>query len=518
MHKVYSRCVNAISSIAYASPIHFRKFLLPFFIDSFIYLFICLGLTLWRLPLLDVCSASGMLLTHALLADRHIKTPSPSFLSLSLTLTNLWTEMLKIVKCETADTAHRNKALSGCLDILKGFLTGITAIPLNLNSDLCVMGAMFIEEFSVLETPPYIQATPSIHTKTYSHTPSHSSLTKNRLTQIHPIDENSTMSKSRSNSNSSDVKHVNKDYEKNMQVNKMKNMKVENDESSMNKDKEKDEDKNKYVNIQGNEIEEEEEEEEGEENNKGLSYKNEITEEGRSMYHDDNDNDNDNEEDDNSAIRDWLHYCDQSGIDLSLSHAQTVFLSSLNEQNNNSNVNNNSSNGSSSNSKAGEGSRSRTGSVRSSTTPTHDRERGRDRGRDRDSIDDKIAQTRARSHLLLALPSIVSIICLNIPHTPHTSQSSTHTSSNYNAGTNTSVNPSSASNSNEENGENEENEGLKQLRAAACRAVSRVDMTALVESYNGLEDRAKTLKAENTLLQVEVNNLNANANAANLPF
>ena len=153
--------------------------------------------------------------------------------------------------------------------------------------------------------------------------------------------------------------------------------------------------------------------------------------------------------------------------------------------------------------------------MRSSTTPTHDRERGRDRGRDRDSIDDKIAQTRARSHLLLALPSIVSIICLNIPHTPHTSQSSTHTSSNENAGTNTSVNPGSSSNSNEEN---VENEGLKQLRAAACRAVSRVDMTALVESYNGLEERAKTLKAENNLLQVEVNNLNANANAANLPF
>ena len=423
--------------------------------------------------------------------------------------------MLKIVNCETADISHRNKALSGCLDILKGFLTGITSIPLNLNSDLCVMGAMFIEEFSVLETPPYIQATPSIHTHTHAYTPSHSTLTKNRHTRKHSIDENSTMSKSRSNSNSSDAKHDNKgkDVQKNMQVNKMKNMKVESNELSASKEKEIDEDKNKYVNIQGNEIEEEE----GDENNTDSRNDSIFIEEDRSIYHDDNDNDNDNEEDDNFAIHDWLHYCDQSGIDLSLAHAQTVYLSSLNEQSNNSNINNSSSNSNSSNSKAGEGVRSRTGSVRSSTTPTHDRERekGRDRGRDRDSIDDKIAQTRARSHLLLALPSIVSIICLNIPHTSHTS---THKSSNDSAGTNTGVNPSSTSNSSQENRETEENEGLKQLREAACRAVSRVDMTALVESYNGLEERAKTLKAENTLLQVEVNNLNANANAANLPF
>ena len=453
-----------------------------------------------------------MLLTHALLADRHITSPSPSFLSLSNTLTNLWSEMLVIVKCETADVSHRNKALSGCLDILKGFLMGLTAIPLNLNSELCVMGATFVEDFSDLETPPHIQVTTSIHT--HSHTHDYGQM-KNRHNKKHQNDEKSDITKSRSNSNSNDRQHSDKDGEKVERVDKIKNMKVENNEQGKKKDKDRIE--NKYVNVDVNEYEKEA----NNERNKNIDEnknKNEVSENGNTNRNDndnDNDDDDDNEGDDNIATNDWLHYCDQSGIDLSLANAQAVYLSSLNDHNNNNNNNNSgSSNSSSSNnnsnsSRGGEGGRSRTGSMRTSMTPTHERERerekGRDRGRDRDSIDDKIAQTRSRSHLLLALPSIVSIICLNIPHT--NTHTSTHTSINTDINANTSTSKS-----------NEENEGLKLLQAAACRAVSRVNMTALVESYNGLEERAKQLKAENAQLQIEVYNLNSNANSANLPF
>jgi hypothetical protein len=444
--------------------------------------------------------------------------------------------MLKIVKCETADISHRNKALSGCLDILKSFLTGLTALPLNLNSELCTIGATFIEDFSDLETPPYIQITTSIHT--HSHAPSHThSHTQNRHNRKHQDNEKSDSS----NSNLLDSKIVKKDDDNIKVRNKMNSMINDINDVSKNKDRDKNENRNENGNENGTE----------EDKNKDQKdkYENEYSDNGGDTdnnYNDDNNNNNndsydnkedDNDDDDNIAINDWLHYCDQNGIDLSLAHAQTTYLSSSNDQNNNNhNINNNNSNNynsnfSSSNSnsnnnnnRGGEGGRSRTGSMRTSLPPITERDRdslrGRDRGRDRESIDDKISQTRSRSHLLLALPSIVAIICLSIPHTPHTG---THTSTDANADMNASATTSTHPHGSTGVGtgastrtSSEENGGVQRLRSAACHAVSRVNMSALVESYNDLEERAKTLKAENTQLQLEINNLQSNA--ANLPF
>lgn len=99
-------------------------------------------------------------------------------------------------------------------------------------------------------------------------------------------------------------------------------------------------------------------------------------------------------------------------------------------------------------------------------------------------IEDKIAETRARSHLLLALPSIVSLVCLSEEAMTSSSGSS--------------------------------DQGIRSVRAAACRAVSRIDMVALVDSYSVLEERSKVLQADKAKLQAELDSINSSA--ANLPF
>jgi hypothetical protein len=115
----------------------------------------------WRLPLLDVCRASGMLLAHALLNDSQSTAPSSSSsssLALSGVLTGLWEEMMSIVKCKTADCTLRKKALCGCLDILKCFLAGIVRKKGgDLSRQLCSMCVIFIDDFSTLDTPPSVQ-------------------------------------------------------------------------------------------------------------------------------------------------------------------------------------------------------------------------------------------------------------------------------------------------------------------------------------------------------------------------
>jgi hypothetical protein len=443
--------------------------------------------------------------------------------------------MLKIVKCETADVPHRNKALSGCLDILKSFLAGLAALPLHLNSELCTIGATFIEDFSDLETPPYIQITTSIHT--HSHAPSH---TQSTTQKKHHKNHQDIETSDSSNSYLIDSKIVKKDDDKIKVRDKMITMSYDNNDVSKNKDK------NENRNESGNEYGTEEDKNKDEKNKNDNEYSDNGGDNDNN-YNDNNDNSNsdtynnkedDNDDDDNKAINDWLHYCDQNGIDLSLAHAQTTYLSSSNDQNNNNsnnhnnnNSNNYNSNFSSSNSnsnnnsnRGGEGGRSRTGSMRTSLPPTTERDRdsvrGRDRGRDRESIDDKISQTRSRSHLLLALPSIVAIICLSIPHTPHTPHTGTHTSTDANTDMNASATSTHAHGSTGVSTgtrtSSDENVGVQRLRSAACHAVSKVNMSALVESYNDLEERAKILRAENTQLQLEINNLQSNA--ANLPF
>lgn len=115
----------------------------------------------WRLPLLDVCRASGMLLAHALLNNSHSTAPSSSSsssLALSGVLTGLWEEMMAIVKSKTADCTLRKKALCGCLDILKCFLAGIVRKKGgDLSRQLCSMCVIFIDDFSTLDTPPSVQ-------------------------------------------------------------------------------------------------------------------------------------------------------------------------------------------------------------------------------------------------------------------------------------------------------------------------------------------------------------------------
>ena len=117
--------------------------------------------------------------------------------------------------------------------------------------------------------------------------------------------------------------------------------------------------------------------------------------------------------------------------------------------------------------------------------------------RDTSSIDDKIAETRARSHLLLALPCIVSLVCLT------QNESSAEVAEGQDDSDRSDSGSSPA-------------ECVRSLRAAACRAVSRIDMGALMDSYTGLEERAKHMQSENIRLQAEIDNMTSSA--ASLPF
>lgn len=151
---------------------------------------------------------------------------------------------------------------------------------------------------------------------------------------------------------------------------------------------------------------------------------------------------------DDSAVSLWLQSCHQEVLEASLASAHTAHTAE--------------------HSKGGH-----TASHRGSTG----------------GIDDNIAETRARSHLLLALPSIVSLVCLN---EESLSLSPSPTSKEGSLG------------------------GIRSVRAAACRAVSRIDMIALVDSYSALEERTKQLQVDKAQLQAELDSINSTA--ANLPF
>ena len=120
--------------------------------------------------------------------------------------------------------------------------------------------------------------------------------------------------------------------------------------------------------------------------------------------------------------------------------------------------------------------------------------------RDTGSIEEKIAETRARGHLLLALPCIVSLVCL----TQNDSNTVVQVRSVEGVEDDRSDTGSSTA------------ECIRSLRGAACRAVSRIDMGALMDSYTGLEERAKHMQAENIRLQAEIDNMTSSA--ASLPF
>ena len=168
-----------------------------------------------------------------------------------------------------------------------------------------------------------------------------------------------------------------------------------------------------------------------------------------------------------AAVRQWLLCCSNEAVErsLSLSVALATSATSRGGGGNSRNLN--------------------AEAVKSSSTFAFT-------SRGASSIEDKIAETRARSHLLLALPCIVSLVCL------------TQNDSNTEGEEDRSHAGSSTA------------ECIRSLRAAACRAVSRIDMEALMDSYTGLEERAKHMQAENIRLQAEIDNMNSSA--ASLPF
>lgn len=174
-----------------------------------------------------------------------------------------------------------------------------------------------------------------------------------------------------------------------------------------------------------------------------------------------------------AAVRQWLLCCSNEAVErsLSLSVALATSATSRGGGGNSRNLN--------------------AEAVKSSSTFAFT-------SRGASSIDDKIAETRARSHLLLALPCIVSLVCL------------TQNDSN------TEVEQVVEGEEDRSDAGSSTAECIRSLRAAACRAVSRIDMEALMDSYTGLEERAKHMQAENIRLQAEIDNMNSSA--ASLPF
>ena len=139
----------------------------------------------WRSSLLDVCKASGLLLVHALLVSTvypieqipsslsfsTTSSPSispmmplssiPTYGAFSVSLAALWEKMICTIKCETAESALRKKALTVCLEILKSLLDGMARkeshmIIFNSNEQLCALTARFLDDFSSLDTPPSV--------------------------------------------------------------------------------------------------------------------------------------------------------------------------------------------------------------------------------------------------------------------------------------------------------------------------------------------------------------------------
>ena len=99
-------------------------------------------------------------------------------------------------------------------------------------------------------------------------------------------------------------------------------------------------------------------------------------------------------------------------------------------------------------------------------------------------VDTSLAETRAKCHILLILPAITTLVCI----------------------------PGVVDN----NGRSGGNNGTTIVREAACRAIARINMSALVESLSGLEETNRHMATEISRLQIEVNSISSNA--ASLPF
>ena len=318
----------------------------------------------WKLSLLNVCEASGVLLVHAMLVTSiqpiiptssilsFSTTPSPSntliysgsaYGSFSASLAALWEKMIVAVKCERTDSTLRKKAISVSLEILRSLLSGIyreergKAI-FDSNRHLCALTARFIDDFSSLDTPISVALT-------------------------------------------------------------------------------------------------------------GASAEPDSHRAGSYLPHS-GPRERDVAEEDNEAVSVWLLSCQQDVISTSLS--QSVQAANM----------------------ADTASRSPLilkKKINLMSTV---------------SVDHNLIKTRAKSHLLLILPTITALIC-------------------------------SLDGADEEVKSND-NCWIRLIRAAACRAIARTNMSALVESLIGLEESNMSMTIEISRLQVELNN--ASSSAASLPF
>ena len=227
---------------------------------------------------------------------------------------------------------------------------------------------------------------------------------------------------------------------------------------------------------------------------------------------------------DNEAIRLWLLSCDTDVISNALSQ-----IHSNTNTNTNTNFNSNSNTNSNTNSSLYSNSNDQNHISRSPLTSRNSsfidgNINNNNNNNNNNSMAEKLIETRSRSHILLLLPIISSIVCFD------NNSNSNNNNSNNNGNNNNNSNNNNSNNSNFDNPfhnidrdidrdihhNNSVCTGGRLVRASACRAIARVDMTALMDSFSSLEETNKKLLQENMRLRAQIESINSTAGG--LPF
>jgi hypothetical protein len=296
----------------------------------------------WRLSLLDVCSASAILLVQALVANSGISDTTSFSTGFATTLEKIWEKMMATIKNETVDPSHRRRALTGCLEILSSLISAVLRLEKkvggnNNHNQCCLLCAKFLDDFADVETPPSVLLTSA-----------------------------------------------------SLQVRNNEDLRID--------------------------------------RNRDLNDTNNVA----------------------GSI--WLLSCQYEAIEISL----TRTVNGLSRGDGSYNID----------------------LVEPREVATAKREGISENISIEDRIHIATSETRAKSHLLLALPAIITLLGCE----------------SYN------------------------NDGMSRVRAAACRAISSMNMDALMRSYSSLEEKADRLQTENTRLLSYIEQNSINSTAVNLPY
>ena len=217
---------------------------------------------------------------------------------------------------------------------------------------------------------------------------------------------------------------------------------------------------------------------------------------------------------DDEAIRLWLLSCDTDVISNTLSQ-----IHSNTNTNTNTNFNSNSNTNSNTNSSLYSNSNDQNHISRSPLTSRNssfidgNNNNINNNINNGNSIAEKLIETRSRSHILLLLPIISSIVCSDNNSNSNNNGNSNNSSTNNNNNTFHNIDRDI---DRDIHHNNSVCTGGRLVRASACRAIARVDMTALMDSFSSLEETNKKLLQENMRLRAQIESINSNAGG--LPF